>query len=362
MVTHFAKAVVVLFSLFVANLDAQQVHFDVSRTVACQSLHTDGASTADLARPGRKLVQARVSVSVLAHRGEAKDITECLYRFDNASSTTQVVDYLPRTTMDTNVAGNIQVQQSTEAADQVNLSVSAGFESIRANGGGSKSDSTRAAFEYELIPPQEMVAAVGTTGRGTGVYFKLRRTPQISLEGSREFLITLRVPNDWRGGYFRATCKAVRQTNRGETVLGASTFVVPLYLADDVIARRLAENFSDAEQQLYTSARKHQHDVLRRSLPTIAHELSLVDPKIPATWLQQVVSHHSVTDTKLGFERRLPTEVQAAIANYREARLGLTSLRKETVAAASPRLHQQQGVRSDADVYVRADAWRARAE
>lgn len=126
---------------------------------------------------------------------------------------------------------------------------------------------------------------------------------------------------------------------------------MPLYLENDVIARRRAENFSDAEQRLVARARQHQRTIQRRSLPTIAHELSLVDPKIPAAWLDQVVAHYSPTGTRLSFERRLPVEIQVAIDEYRDARLRLTQLRRtqfqvtqlqvtqlraETVAADAP--------------------------
>ena len=356
MVTLWLRAIVTVALLFAEGVVAQQVYFDVSRTVVCTEIG-DSSSPLHPIERGQKLVQARVSVSLLAYRGEAEAITECLYQFESGTNTTQMIDYLPRTTMDTNVAGNIQVQKSSEVSDQVNLSVSAGIDSIRANGGGAKSDSSRAAFSYELIPPQEMVAAVGTIGRGTGVYFKLRRTPQISLEGSREFLITLQVPVDWRGGYFRATCQAVRRSNRNASVLGSRTFIVPIYLAGDSIARRLAEDFADAEQLLYASARKHQHDVHRRSLPTIAHELSLVDPKIPTNWLDQVVAHPSVATAELGFERRLPTEIVAAIDGYREARRALVTLRTDGSASTPPSRQTRAAVElgGDAAAFVRAD-------
>lgn len=344
-----------------------RVQFDVSRTVACHTI-SDVAQPA--VQPGEKLIQARVSVSLLAYRGEAEDVDECLYRFESGTGTTQVVDYLPRTTMDSSVEGNIRVQRNEEKSSQLNLSVNGGFEIVQADGGGSKSEASRAAMEYELIPPQDVVAAVGTTSRSTGVYFKLRRTPQISLEGSRDFLITLRVPIDWRGGYFRAHCQAVQRTQRDSQVVGTGTFVVPLYLAGDLQSKRLAENLSNSEQRLYAAALKNQREVHRRSLPTIAHELSLVDPKIPRAWLQQVLEHSSPTGDGLAFEARLPSELKSSIDEYRLARLGLTQLRTSPTQAPptkapSPNLitvNRPTTPPMTSDQPAKSNAWQARAQ
>jgi hypothetical protein len=306
-------------------------------------------------------------VSLLASGGAAEHIDECLYRFEGAASMMQVVDYLPRTTMDTSVAGNIRVQRSEEKSNQINLSVDGGWEWIHATAGGSQGEAARSALEFELAPPQEMVAAVGTIGRGTGVYFKLRRTPQVSLEGSRDFLITLRVPMAWRGGYFRAYCQAVRRTHRGVEVIGGGSFLLPLYLAGDLEGKQLAEHLSNSEQRLYAVARKNQREVQRRSHPTIAHELSLVDPKIPNTWFQQVLEYPASSSSGLAFEARLPPDLQASIGEYRMAQRRLTQLRAIVTAKpiAAPDFANPRSIASessDDQAVAHADAWRARRE
>jgi hypothetical protein len=319
-------------------------------------------------QPGEKMIQARVTVSLLAYGGAAEYIDECLYRFESASNMMQVVDYLPRTTMDTSLAGNIRVQRSKENSSQINLGVDGGFELIHANAGGSLGQAARSALEYELAPPQEMVAAVGTIGRGTGVYFKLRRTPQVSLEGSRDFMISLRVPMSWRGGYFRAYCQAVQRTHRGVEVVGAGTFLLPLYLAGDFEAKQLAENLSNSEQRLYAVARKNQREVERRSHPTIAHELALVDPKIPHTWFQQVLEYHPSSGSGLSFEARLPSDLQASIDQYRTAGRRLMQLRATVTAKPVASLANTDpsvaatAESGDDQAIAQADAWRARSE
>ena len=361
--TSITTVVVLLLGLSTVQVFAQpRVQFDVSRTVACQVLSGEGRQEI---QPGERLIQVRISVSLLTIHGEAQDVDECLYRLESASGATQVVDYLPRTTMDSSVEGNIRVQRNNEKSSQLNLNVRGGFEVVQANGGGAATEASRAALEYELIPPQEAVAAVGTTRRGTGVYFKLRRTPQTSLEGSRDFLVTLRVPANWRGGYFRAYCHAVQRTPRATYDVGSGTFVVPLYLAGDLTAKRLAENLSSFEQRLHAVAAKNRIEVHRRSLPTIAHELSLVEPKIPRTWFEQVLDHRSSTGNGLAFEARLPAELQRSIEEYRLARRALMELAGRGMPAPSLVMVRRPATDPTSNrqpTLAGADEWRARSK
>lgn len=375
--TAFVGAVALFFCLQQVATSQQRIQFDVSRTVACFPIESDGQP---LAQVDERLVQARVSVSVLANQGAAEDISECLYRFDNEASNVQIVDYRPRTTMDTSIAGNIRIQGSEESNSQLSLNLDGGLEMVRGSAGGSRGKAVRSSWEYERIPPQEMVAAVGTTGRGTGVYFKLRRTERVSLEGSREFLMTLRVPATWRGGVFRATCRAVSRSAEGEYVLGAGTFVVPLYLAGDLAAKQDAAELSTAEHALRVMASQKHREIKRRSKPTLAHELSFVEPEIPWTWLQQVFDQRSLTQ-RLPFEGRLPADLQATVEAYRRARLRLSQPRsristKGTVVAdvgtdvlnttsssqSATNVGSETGPTSSSNsTYVRVQAWRPRS-
>ena len=304
------------------------MQFDVSRIVACRDVTTDEFAQAN---SDEKLIQASLQVSALVFRGRAEDISECLYRFENPTDTlqpasvVQVVDYLPRTTMDSPVAGNIRVQRSNEGNKQLSLNTGGNVELAHGSLGASRSKSTRSALEYELLPPHEMVAAVGTTGRGTGVYFKLRHTPQSSLEGSRDFVITLRVPTNWRGGYLRATCQAMWRSGNSAHTIGSGAFVVPLYLDGDADAKRLAQALADAENRLYGLAIQHEEEIKRRSQPTIVHELALADPRIPLTWLYDVLQSAAGDNQHFSFERHLPKSLQQAINEYRATKQQLSS-------------------------------------
>lgn len=314
--------------IFTASAETR-VQFDVNRIVACRNV-----TAVEFARANsdEKLIQARLQVSALVYRGQAEDISECLYRFENPTDTlqpagtVQVVDYLPRTTMDSSVAGNIRVQRSNEGNKQLSLNVGGSVELAHGSLGASRSKTTRSALEYELLPPQDMVAAVGTTGRGTGVYYKLRRTAQVSLEGSRDFVITLRVPVNWRGGQLRAVCQALRRSGDVAQTIGSGAFVIPLYLHGDAAAKQHAQALSDAENRLYALANQHGEEIRRRSQPTIAHELALADPRIPHTWLYEVLQGGAGNGRRFSFERHLPKSLQQAISEYRAAKRQLSAL------------------------------------
>ena len=316
------------FGISMASAETR-VQFDVSRFVACRNVTADEFARAN---GDEKLIQARLQVSALVFQGQAEHISECLYRFENPTDTlqpsgaAQVVDYLPRTTMDSNVAGNIRVQRSNEGDKQLSLNVGGNVELAHGSLGASRSKSTRSALEYELLPPQEMVAAVGTTGRGTGVYFKLHRTPQISLEGSRDFVITLRVPANWRGGHLRAACQAMQRSGDLAQTIGSGAFVIPLYLDGDADAKQRAQALSGAENRLYALARRHGEEIRRRSQPTIVHELALADPRIPQTWLYDVLQNAVGHGRHFSFERHLPDSLRQAINEYRLAKQQLSSL------------------------------------
>ncbi len=333
MTTQTGKLPFVCLAVFHIGLSSAtaetRVQFDASRIVACRDVTTEEFAEGNA---DEKLVQAHLQVSVLVFQGQAEAVTECLYRFETAAdarhpaSAAQVVDYLPKNTMDSILAGNIRVQRNDETSKQLDVNLGGSIDFAHGNLGGSRTKSTRAAIQYELLPPQEMVAAVGTTGRGTGVYFKLRGTPQISLEGSRDFLITLRVPADWRGGYLRAACQAMHRSSNWAGTVGSGAFVIPLYLDGDAEAKQHAEDLSDAENRLYALASQHGQEIRRRSQPTIAHELSLADPRIPDSWLYDVLQNDVGKGRHFSFERHLPQSLQEAISDYRVARRRLNSL------------------------------------
>ena len=86
----------------------------------------------------------------------------------------------------------------------------------------------------------------GTTQRGRGVFFKIRRSPQFTLEGEHTVVIRLAVSSDWRVGQLVARCRADGQEQwlwfDRDREWGRAEGVVRLYAAGDPNARLLAKH------------------------------------------------------------------------------------------------------------------------
>jgi len=312
--------------------DSPHVQFDVVPTSVALDI-TD--ETFQQLNPDERLIETRLQISALMQRGRQEDVTEFFYRFEVPAGTGRIVDYLPKTTMASDVVGHIHVENGQEKHQELGGSLGAGPPQA-VQGSLSSSTGTRAksSVKYEMLPPKEMVAAAGTTSRGSGAYVKLRPSKQTSLEGSKDFVLMLRVPRNWRAATLRVICQSTGCTKGGfanlETkirICGTGSFLVPLYLAGDKQAKQAANRMADAERELFDQANNRYREIRRRSMPTVAHELNLVDPKIPDDWLARVVDHADQLAGEANyFEPYLPSEIGTAAKAYRTARTQLARL------------------------------------
>ena len=313
------------FLLQPSALQAATVQFDVNSTIGCVS---QGANIAPpLEDQGERLVLAPMQISALVTSGSAAELAELLYEAVAPERRISIHDYSPQTQLSTDVIGSINVQKTNSDGRRASIGLNGAFESIlRADASGGAESSESKSESYKTTPPRELVSAAGTVHRGHGVYFKLKHSPQTSLEGSREFVLTLRVPTDWRGDYLRVNCLA--RNARGEQ-LGRSSFLVPIYDRSDPQAKQLAVLLNQQERQLLNIAAAYRGEIDRLRKPTVIHELSLARPEIPANWLVQILAG-TAGAKPLAFERQLPQRMQSAINDYRRALHRLTAIPPNT--------------------------------
>lgn len=306
--THSATRIIcsVLLIACVAATACADVQFDVPATVAARP--TDAPQTA----AGFYTVEARFDISLLQYRGKSNHVTEALYRIEPIHADWNVADIAPKTRTQTQVVGNVQVEQACGKNQQLGLTLG-WHDMVQANANASLGSNDSSTVRYEMLPPNETVAASGTTRRGTGAYFKIRPALDTPLEGVHTFVLQLQVPLQWRISHARVICQA--KIKSGQIV--QQSFSVPVYLAGDRQAQAAAANLSRRERSLLLIAAREKHEVQRRSRPTIAHELSLTQPRIPENWLTQVM-HGS--ERPLGFERYLPESVREAVIDYRKSK------------------------------------------
>ena len=178
----------------------------MGRLVACRDVTTEEFAAAN---PDECLLQAKLEISSLVTRGDGENPLEHFYQITFPHRRLQVADYQPRTVAGSDYAGNIGVERHEESTRSAGLAASGGWEYFaNVTGSGEVGSKRGTNVRFELVPPQEVVAASGTMQRGCGVYFKLKRMRQSLLEGSKEFVITFRAPRSWRGDYLHVHCRA----------------------------------------------------------------------------------------------------------------------------------------------------------
>lgn len=234
--------------------DAPRVQFDMPYTIACRDVSSTEFTAAN---PGQKLVELKLPVSALLVAGEERDVLQFLIRIDTPQGKINIVDYLPKTSHDSALAGPITIQNTKEQNASLGINFSGKYEIISAVGPSAGIGQKKSScVKYDLLPPLETVAASGTLNRGGSVFFKLKSSPRNLLEGSRELALVVRVPTSWRCDYLRVRCEAegiqrgmvstFDETRRS----GQREFLVAAYLEGDEEAQRSAETFArrDAER------------------------------------------------------------------------------------------------------------------
>lgn len=312
---------------------ALEVSFDVTPSIACRDVTS--AEFAE-ANPDERLIEAQIDVSSLIRRGTEEALLEYFYRFDSPRRTLRVTDYTPKTTLASDLAGNVTVENKQEATRGIGLTVAAPLDwPVKLGSSGEVGAKNLQATRYELLPPMSAVAASGTLDRGHSVYFKLRPSRSTSLEGSRSFTLVFRVAADWRADYVHLSCTAVGQTKGllgsldERTTCRRRRFVVALYAAGDASAKAAAERLVQAESELWKTISANRQALERHWYPTLAHRVgALLDgaaAALPDSVAEAIVYGDETPDREL-LDRRLPAEVRQAVVRYTVARRALARL------------------------------------
>jgi hypothetical protein len=325
------------------HADAADVRFDVVPVVACRDV-----TSAEFAavNPHERLWEARFQVSSLIPRGDEDELVQYLYRIDSPHHGFVVADYLPQTTLATDVAKNLSVEKLRETRHDLGISVSGHYNKLAQGSASAGTGKTiKSSVRYELLPPLELLASSGTISRGSGVYFKLRPSRRTSLEGAKEFVLVLRVPADWRGDFVRIHCEAVgRQTHllpniESESVWGTADFLVALYAEGDIEAQQAAASLALAEQELRETVEQAQRQIRKLAQPNLSIKLGRLpkfsEPKWSPGVVERFLKHPEQFDASYA-EPFLPSDVRRALTHFVTAKAQRHAFRGEpTVPATS---------------------------
>jgi len=254
----FRFALCIFMAPSIIQAEETGTRLDVETLVAANDVTTPESLAAD---PWGRLLEARFRVSLLNSPASGREIVEFVTRLESPSRTAQVVDYLPRTTMSSDVAGSMQAQRRDHSSRWLDFQLQ-GFAPWLAAGPargsirGAADAASLTETRWEQLPPQEWRVASGVSNGGFGAYFKLRGDARSTLEGGHEFTLMLRVPRVWRGDWLSARCEAFAREpslmpgGESRRLAASRRFLVVVYSAQDPGAREAAEGVLRTEQRL----------------------------------------------------------------------------------------------------------------
>jgi hypothetical protein len=316
-----------------------QVAFDVNASAPVRSLHAHHAFSRV---PDSRLVSLELDVSTLFQPGAENIVTEVMVQAVCRREDVIVVDYWPRTEMQSDIDGPVQIVQEKDHSRDANLRGFAGYPGVGSiSGAMNQSEYQTQSIQFLQRPTRELAVASGTTNRQRGVYFKIRPSSQTTLEGSRRLGLLLAVPENWRADLIDVTIQAAgleTSANRRESVVARESFVVAVYQENDAVASAAAAEYVRQQTNLVRCVKLYSKTIEQRSFPTAFHKigakLDLYEPQIPDNWLHTIVyKPGSLHHTRLS---ALPVDVRVAIMNFQDQKARMETL-SGVVSKTTPR-------------------------
>lgn len=216
------------------------VEFDFARTAECRDVTPDERA---FHYPTQRLVEFLLPISVRFHDAKLDDVDELTVEITGPASGMRVFDFAPATQLASDIENAIETTTTTKSASSLDGSLGGALPIPYAaevahvtptiNAGVSKGEAT--TEKVNRLPPKYAVVVSGTSAEGRGVFFKLKRWSQASLEGVHPLSVTFIVPAGWRGGEVYVNCSAGGQRKllfiKQSATLGAEGAPVRLYLA-----------------------------------------------------------------------------------------------------------------------------------
>jgi hypothetical protein len=307
-----------------------QVAFDVNPIAPAREANALGTLTQ---LPNSRLVEVQLDVSALFTPGDSAVVSEYTVRIVSRHEEVQVADYSPRTELQSEILGAMQVSTNQDRVREAAIRGMGGYPGVgSAQGYAYFHDNQQESVHYARKPAMELVNAAGTLERRRGVYFKVKQSSQTTLEGARPFRIVFEVPQYWRADLLDVTIEAAgldHATAKRPRVLSSQQFVVALYQEFDDHAARAASNYVRQQQSLLQHAKSFARTIEQRSFPTPIHKLGakldIYEPSIPKQWLESLIYQEGVS-YNLSKLSSLPVDVRVAILNYLDQKHLLESM------------------------------------
>lgn len=226
-----------------------KVAFDIPSKVECRDVTPEKCAAA---HPTMKVIEARFRISASFVDGEETSAVDFVYMISSPDMRLKVLDFLPNTTLESWTAEDrIEVTDSTESSDAVTGEARVTYSLLSLGGTLNQSNKKTESNHYQKLAPKHLVLASGTVNRGNGVFYKLRPSHDVSLEGAKEFVMLCIVPKRWRGDWCTVVCSARANkksvVSSNVAISGIEQAHVGLYLAGDDEASDLADSLTQLQ-------------------------------------------------------------------------------------------------------------------
>ncbi|MEO1527810.1 MAG: hypothetical protein AAFX06_20460 [Planctomycetota bacterium] len=248
-----------------------------------------------------------------------------------------IVDYEPRTELQSDYEGAVVFTNKRERTDSFGLGVNGQVQTIGGQIGRDDAVKQSNSTEYQKRAPQQAVVAAGTTDRGRGVYFKFRWTADQVLEGEKRFRFSVAVPESWRGGLIdvSVTANGLERPLFGAAKLKTIVqrdFVIAAHQQNDVEAASIAVRLARLDRRLaqYASGQRNQS----HSVFTWWKRPDRSSEKASDHWYRAITRGHA--DPYLDQQiKKLPMAVRVAVLDYADTSRELKQLNQTKPQEAS---------------------------
>lgn len=235
-----------------AEAGGPELTFDFASTAECRDVTADYDGDA---YPDEKIVELNLRISVHLLSGNMNEVEELRIELGDCDSRIRVHSFAPTTTLESSLSEDIQWTKTVESGNSLGASLGGEAPVVlgetvahvtpTVNGGLSNRE---VVTEKQIrVAPRQVVVVSGTINKAHGAFFKLRPTPQTTLEGVHEITVRFIVPDQWRGDSLRVCCQATGRQQvlwmKQQTTWARLCAPVAIYLAGDREAREAALSY-----------------------------------------------------------------------------------------------------------------------
>ncbi len=167
----------------------------------------------------RNVIEVVLPISVRFHGQDQHAVEEITIEVNASAAGLQVYDFSPTTQLASELTKEIETTTTTERARSLDATLGGVLPVPYANLAahiapsisGGISNRELAIEKASRLPPKHVLVVSGTSHQGQGVFFKLKRNSQSTLEGVHELVVSFLVPDSWHGDAVSITCTASGQ-------------------------------------------------------------------------------------------------------------------------------------------------------